>query len=291
LARTSLALSPDGGRLVSTRGGDRLGAWNTETGENLPAPDLEGLTLVVASKDGQWFAGGGDNAVIRIWHAQTGQMRNTLEGQRGRVAALAFSPDSSILASASSIDGLVWVWRLADNEPILVVPEAADNCMVETLAFHPDGRILAAGGIDWLATSGSDGAICLWDVVDRKPVDAYDGGTHSLAFHPDGRILAAASLDQSIRVWQIGSNSVVAELTGHHDHVNAVAFSPDGRWLASASDDRSVRLWDAQSWEHAAVCHLDSHVKDLCFSPDARFLYTANGNTTCYLLDLQMLLA
>ena len=50
-----------------------------------------------------------------------------------------------------------------DGEPLLIIPEAAEGCTVEAVAWHPNNVWLAAGGIDWLATSGSDGAVTIWN--------------------------------------------------------------------------------------------------------------------------------
>src|SRR5262249_22943860 len=156
--------------------------------------------------------------------------------------------------------------------------------------FHPDGRILAAAGIDWLATGGSDGAITLWDVVGRHPVATFKGGAVSVAFHPSGNRLAAGSLVQTVRLWDTRTKEKGARLRGHDDTVTCVAYSPDGRWLASASNDRTVRLWEAEGGDLVAVKELDTQVKALCFAPDGRSLFTGNGNTSCYQLDVQRLL-
>ena len=170
----------------------------------------------------------------------TGKLVRSLEGQRGRVASLAFAPDSQTLASGSNSDGLVWLWNAVRGEPILVIPEAADTCMISALGFHPEGRMLAVGGIDWLATGGSDGALCLWDLVERELItDFGSGGILCLAFHPAGRWLAAGTLAGSVVLWDVQTiTRPPIELAGPDDIVTCLAYSPDGHWLAAGSDDR-----------------------------------------------------
>ena len=56
-----------------------------------------------------------------------------------------------MVATASITDGLLWVWKLG-TPAVLVIPEAADNCTLESVAFHPNGKYVAVGGLDWLAT-------------------------------------------------------------------------------------------------------------------------------------------
>ena len=290
LDRVNLALTADGSRLASTAGGTGLHIWDTSTGGGLVELGPPAAWHVLAgSPDGRWLATGGVDTVVRLHDAATGQLHRTLAGQDGPVAALAFTPDSARLASASATDGMVWLWKMDTGEPCLVIPEAADNCMIEALAFHPAGRWLAVGGIDWLATAGSDGAVGLWDVEQPGPVVTLDGGTTSLAFHPCGRWLAGASLGEQILVWDMQTFELLGRLTGHTAGVTCVVFSPDGRWLASSSDDRTVRLWHAVSWEPAAVLDLPTQIKALAFSPDGQLLYTGNGNTTSYQLDVARL--
>ncbi len=174
---------------------------------------------------------------------------------------------------------------------MLVIPGAADACSVEALAFHPTKPVLAVGGIDWMATSGADGCVALWDVQQRKAVADFRGGAVGLAFHPDGRRLAVAALAQTIRIFDLDEGALAAEWPGHTDAVACVAYSPDGRLLATGGDDHAVRLWDADSGAARATADLDTQVKALCFSPDGRRLYTGNGNGSCYELDVPGLLA
>jgi WD40 repeat protein len=304
LPRTHLVVSPDDSRLFSTCGGANLTGWNTMSGEQIfPPPQASGgrqppvaqARVLAGSPDGKWLASGGDDNRVYLWNSLTGQLQATFEGQAGEVTALAFAPDSQILASASSREAQVWIWNVVTGQPVLVIPEAADACTVEALAFHPQGKILAAGGIDWLSTGGSDGAICLWDLDQKSPLATFNRGTVSLAFHPSGQKLASASLRESVCIWDLtqasdGQQPPVVELTGHADAVTCVAYSPDGRWLVSGSDDRSVRIWNADTGECVSVQELETPIKGLCFSPDGRYLFTGNGNTTSCQLELQALL-
>jgi WD40 repeat protein len=288
--RVSLAVSPDGARLASLRPGKGVAVWDVAAERKvLELEEASGLSAVAWSPDGRWIAAGGADTAIRLWDAATGRRHALLEGAALPVTALAFAPGAPVLASASGIGCDVWLWDTGRGAPLLIVPDAVDGCSVEALAFQPQGELLAVGGIDWLATGGSDGAVHVWDVLLRARLLTLTGGARALAFHPGGRLLAVASLVRTVRVWDVYSGRLVREVAGHDDMVNCVAYSPDGRRLISAGDDYTLRLWDADSGTPLGITELDTQVKVLAFSPDGRSLFTGNGNSSCYQLKTQRL--
>jgi WD40 repeat protein len=299
LSRTCLAVSGDGRRLASLGTGTRLRVWDTATAE--PVMELEDaprLRAFAASADGRWIAGSvarpegteADRNTLFLWHADDGRRERAFAGQAAPITVLAFDAASTRLAAGGLRSSDVWLWTVPDGQPLLV-PDAVEGCSVEALAFAPRGRLLAVGGIDWLAPRGAEGRIVLWDLLHHKPFAILPGGSSSLAFHPSGRYLAAATLTQSIVIWDVEARQQRNELTGHLDAVTCLAYSADGRWLASGSDDRTLRLWDANSGRQCGLAELDTQIKALAFAPDGRSLFTGNGTTSCYHLDVQRILA
>jgi WD40 repeat protein len=301
--RTCLAVSRDGSRLASVGTGTTLRVWNTTTGD--PVLELEDTPLLrafAASADGRWFAGTiarqaqnagerseADRNTLFLWRADDGRCDRLLEGQAAPIHVLAFNPDSTLLATAGARSSDVWLWSIPEGQPFLL-PEIVKGCSIEALAFHPHRRLIAAGGVNWLAPRGPEGRIILWDLNYHRPDAVLPVSTIGLAFHPSGRRLAVATLMQSIVVWDIETTVQVGELIGHLDAVTAVAYSPDGRWLASGSDDRTLRLWDAETGEQHGLVELDTQIKALAFAPDGCSLFTGNGSTSCYQIDLWSIL-
>jgi WD40 repeat protein len=299
-SRTGLLLTHQGNRLISVGPGAGLRVWDAATGQPaFPSRVAGPLRAVAADPDGKWILVSlgerkedrqGPALLLRVRGAN-GQRDGLLEGPDSPVTALAFAPDGETFASGGYQSNDIWLWDAAAGAPKLILANAAGGCSVEQLLFRPQGRLLAVAAIDWLATSGSDGLILVWDVVDRKQVLSLPGGALALAFHPGGRRLASASLVQTVRVWDLETRQLTAELEGHSDAVRAAAFSPDGRWLASGGDDYTVRLWDADSGEARGLVELDTQVKALAFAPDGRSLFTGNGNASCYQLEVRQLLS
>jgi WD40 repeat protein len=279
--------------LVSNRGGTNLHAWNPHSRSEIPPAGKICKPMAIAgSPDGRWVAvtNADPDSRLHVWDRTTGQFRPPVEGPRAPMTFATFSPDSQSLATCCRTDGTAWLWRPADGEPKLIIPEAAEGCTVEALAFHPNNSWLACGGIDYLATSGADGAVTIWDVVSRERVAVFVGGAQALAFDAAGRWLAVAGPASTIRVWDVAGRKVAHEIRLPGVGVRAVAFSPDGTRLAGGSDDHTIRLWDSGSGRSLSVRELDTPVRALAFSPDGQTLYTGNGNTTCYAVAVASLL-
>ncbi len=279
--------------LVSNGGGTALQVWELPSRREHPPAGMVPKPLAVAcSPDGRWIAvtNADPDSRLHIWDNQSKQLRPPAEGPRAPMTYATFAPDSATLATCCRTDGTAWLWNPADGEPKLIIPEAAEGCTVEAVAFHPNGAWLACGGIDYLATSGSDGAVTIWNIFDRRRVSTFVGGAVSLAFDPAGKVLAVASPDSTVYIWDVASQQVLHEIPGPGSRVAAVAFSPDGRYLAAGCDDHTVRLWDAATGQSLSVRELDTPVRAVRFSPDGQTLYTGNGNTTCYAVLVARLL-
>ncbi len=293
LSVPTLALSSDGGRLAANGGGSAPRLWSIGKPASIALAEPEVVHGLAFSPDGRWLVGAAEKHV-RVWDAATGEAKAVFDGPEELITCVAVSPDASTVASASNTGLAVWLWRLSDGEPILLIPDALDGCTVEALAFHPKGQLLAVAGIDWLATGGSDGAVCLWNIAERCEVATFADGSTAVAFHPTGDRLVSAALDQSLTIWDVNKDvnkqEPLAELIGHDAKVNGVAYGPGGRWLVSGGDDRTLRVW-SEDGDELAVFELDTQIKAVAFSRDGKFLYTANGNTTCSQFDVKNLTA
>lgn len=108
----------------------------------------------------------------------------------------------------------------------------------------------------------------------------------ALAFSSDGLRLVAASLDNTLSLWDMSTNTLIARLEGHNGRVTSVAFSPDGALIASGSADETVRLWDGATGGEIAVlqAHTDG-INAVAFSSDGAILASGGDDNVIILWD------
>jgi WD40 repeat protein len=192
------------------------------------------------------------------------------------VWSLAYSPDSAKLASAT-ISGDVWIIDNAHGLRTLI--RRGQMNTVRSLAFSPDGRVLAIGGpgpvvrlVD--ASSASE--------LEPVQIDGEDNASH-VAISPDGRYLAVGGSGDTVMIWDRGSRRRLGTLAGH-GCVTAMSFAPDGSTLAAGDVTGRVRLWAVPGGMERRTLAADMPrygVIALAFSPDGTNLATATNLEAC----------
>ncbi len=263
---STVAFTPDGGRLVAGSADQCVRAWDLATGaveytiDRRPTADHRAVALF---PDGTRLATG-DGVGIRVWDAATGAAVRTITLRRGNPYTVAVTPDGRQLAASNdayAAPGLQF-WDAATGEPLppWSMPSPID---FSRLAFSPDGRRLAAH---------AGAGVAVWDVATRRPL--FDSpaaptlGTAALAWAPDGRTLASGSANV-LYVWDVLDGHEVARLKQSRKHFQAAAFSPDGRTLVTVSNEATARVWDAATWrERQAYAWGAGGLKCVAFAAD-----------------------
>lgn len=280
--------------------------WDLATGtEHMLRPERSmSVTDLRFSPDGRTLAVAGHympcaigqpDFFVDLWDVQARRLRHTLLGHYHFVFAVAFSPDSRILASGSADLGVrVWDARTGQmsRTPIPI------GSVVANLAFSPDGQRLAVAA-HLPPDQWSRGNLSLWDVTSgqRLPAVLEPGcGITAVAFAPDGRSVAAGCTDGSLRLWEPEEIPAYIDLPGPKGgEAWSVAFSPDGRTLAvgydnddeAGQDRQTLALWDMATRRIRRI--LRGHagtVFSVAFSPDGQTLASASADRTVRLWDL-----
>ncbi len=254
--------------------------------------ELTGTQLgpVGYSPDGKTIAIGiGSRITLR--DGQSLDQIGDLNGHTGRVTALAWSADGSLLATGASDDNDIRVWNTNTRQIRHVL--RGHTGWIRSLAFSPNGAILASGSIDL--------TIRLWDAQSGQLLQTLQGHTDligGVSFSPDGTRLASASRDGSVRLWDTATGQPVTSFafqTGLIDAsrrywTTAVAFSPDGKTIAIGATDALIYIVAATSGKE--LHRLSGHtnwivIRGLAFSTDGTRLYSSGLDATIRVWDTQ----
>jgi WD40 repeat protein len=328
----SVAFDSAGRRLAAAGWDKQVRIWDLDTGRELQrfSSQTEPFGSVAFSPDGRLLAAGqgdldllGSNRApgsLVLWDLETGKQRAVLAGHTGPVNAVAFSADSSQLASASW-DQTVKLWDVATARETHTL--RSHTGYVTFVAYSRDGRLIASsstdgsvkvwnpatgaqvrtlrghrGPVTWLAfvapgqrlaSAGQDGTVRIWDPpleTQSRTLRISTNMVNSVAFGPKEDRLAVGSAGGLMKILDPSSGEEMQRLQGHSLRVWRLVFSPDGRRLASASEDKTARVWDSASGK-SLLC-LQGHAKwvqNVAFSADGLRLATASGDQTVKVWD------
>jgi WD40 repeat protein len=193
--------------------------------------------------DGETLAGACWDGAIRIWQLDTGKVLRKIGMHKGHLLDLALSPDRRTFAWAGEYQGM-GLWDAVSGEEVRRF-EGIGHHVDATLAFSPDGTLLAAGSASdparvWpLDTTAADKAAGTGAFELPTPHHVAD-----LAFSPDGATLAVASGPELI-LWDILARKTVATFRHARSELKAIAWAPHGRAIATAASDGTLLVWDA----------------------------------------------
>ena len=116
------------------------------------------------------------------------------------------------MASGGVLTTEVCVWNLENNNPSIQLTDAVDGNSIADIVFVPDANRLVVAGVDWLATSGKDGQIALWDLDTNKLVHSCNMGAFHLAISVDAKYLACALVCKQVMVLNLQTFEKIAML-------------------------------------------------------------------------------
>jgi len=258
---TAIAVSPDGGLLISGDEGDNdnLKLWDLKTGKVIRAfsghePGMEGVSAIGFTADGRHFLSAGGREIKR-WDVVTGEAlwtyRNDSRDAYADFTAMVLSPDGRFVVSGVRSNAQVempdgtWTDARSTGAAILVLDAISGGRIrafntgggwVEALAMCPDGRHV-------LSADHQDGAK-MWDFTTGRLVKTFPvEGVSPVAVSPDGKYALFGGV-MTIRLWDIAAGREIRTFRGHNGWLRSVSFGPDGRQALSGSDDNMPRLWD-----------------------------------------------
>ena len=298
-----IQFSPDGNELAVA---SSIGIWmySVATGDELAL--LTGHTAEVRniafSPDGRILASTANDSTLRLWDTESSQQLAVLSDRRIAPWSIAFSHDSTMIASGSRT---IQVWDVDTGNPLATLTGHTES--IGALAFSPDGKTLASASWDM--------SIKLWDIATEENLSTLSGQT--FVFSPDGKTFAVISEEPtiqspevtndtpqesdrqspSIHLLDITTREHLSTLTGE-----VLAFSPDGKTLASRDTEGAIRLSNPATGEQLCTCvppeptdtnqrppivrHPAPQNKRLAFSPNGSTLLSLNDSYTIHTVQL-----
>ncbi len=227
------------------------------------------VNSMVFSADGERFASASWKILVHNPHNGE-EIQMLMSGSaRTYVYSVAFSPDKSLLVSASS-DKLVRIWDVKNGKLLFAIK--AHKQAVNHAEFSPNGKIIVS--------ASSDKTVKLWNVTDGKRIGSLSGhsdGVNWANFSPDGKLIATACQNKQIYLFDTATQKKLKQLSGHGHNVTVVKFSPDGSRLASTSWDRTIKIWDVATG--TCITSLDGHkngVEFLEWMPNGKAVVSAS---------------
>ena len=277
-----VAFSKDGSTVLGICGDRKLRYWDARSGslrtatgwaaEERPAALLPGSGLfALIGKDG-----------IAMTELDSGTVsRNVPIGDR-RLSQVTVAADRQAVAGSTRVKGnsREETMRLFDASGTERFEAPSGIGGTSSLAFSPDGSVLAAGSWDtnlraWNTRNGE-----LLALIEELPVAMF-----GIAFSPDGKTLATAGVNRIVYLWDSKTWKLARKFVGQPEMISALAYSPDGRFLATGGFNDitqahpvSILIWDVGTGKTVRTLPAPHRVSSVAFSPDGSLIAAAAGD-------------
>ncbi len=275
---THVAYSPDGTKILTVAGGNRVTISDAAAGTGQDAllvlQHEAPVNSAGFSRDGRFIVTASQDGKAHIWDAGSGAKLTEWQVSAGRRTIVDLSPDDTLVAAVAYGDNAsLWSWD-PDQHPAagaLAEPPRMTNGLWDddgvTHSLGTNYVAFDASGQRLVTTSWGNEAR-IWDARTARlirtlprawgdahgpcsdPMQGHCEPVLSAAFSPtDPDRLVTASRDRTARIWDLSTGRVIATLVGHGKPVTSAIFSRDGSRVITAAPDGTVRIWNAASGE------------------------------------------
>ena len=193
--------------------------------------------------------------------------KRTIRTSTSNLHSIAFSPNAKYLAvggGAPSEDGVVEVFSWPKGEPITRFDSHNDS--VRSVIWQDNDRLL---------TASIDREIKLWHLEKETnsilTLKGHSRSVDAICLIGNGQTLVSTGADQSLRVWDMESGTLIRTMNQHTKPVNALELRPirDGLpMVASAARDRTIRFWQPTIGRMVRYIRLDSEPLNIAWTND-----------------------
>ena len=230
-----------------------------------------------------------DRNVLKIWDLNNStekQVRESNPSELGRVTALAFSSDASVIATFEKNNSPI----PTSSMPIKLIDTKIGGIRGEELNWHISNvRCIESSQFDNIFASGDEkGCVIIWNWKNLQQIgslDSHSSTVNAIAFSSHQKILVSGGDDGRIKIVNyengVKDQGLLGESSGWVEGVNTLAFSPNGESVASGGDDDKIRIWDVKT--KTQTQELSGHSKSVMsvsFSPNGKLLVSGSKDNT-----------
>jgi WD40 repeat protein len=244
------------------------GSWQEVTSVAF-SPDGKSLAVGLTTGPANSYSPSDFGGEIYMSNLATGKQSTYMLEAGGTVT---FSADGQLLAaSGGKGQHLVYlVNSVSGGGAALPFIAGFGGEPIKSLAFSPNGRLLAATNTSGAEISGQR-------------------ASNAIAFSPDSRTIAVGG-SGAIWLWDTGTGSRDASINvSGSGLVGPLAYSPNGKLLVAALPGGKIGLWNAATQARLGTYHdpRSQGTESVAISHDGQMLAVGDGNGKTYLWDLQ----
>ncbi|KAE8155199.1 quinon protein alcohol dehydrogenase-like superfamily [Aspergillus avenaceus] len=281
----TVAISPDGGTIVSGSIDQTIKMWDFATGnceKNISQKSRSSgkVTAVTFSKDGKQFASASTDGYITFWDSNTGDIHRAIDCRGIHIRTMALTFDGKNILTG---DRDIRKWNAMIGVPMEILDYHED--WIQAVAVSNDNKRVVSGS--------GDGIIKLWDASRRDDREnpmtlrGHSSKLNAVAFSPNGDFVISGSTDKTSIIWDAITGSPVKTMkaqgspNAHFNEVNTVCVLPNGEYIITGSSDKTIKVWDTTAGELQTILadHTDS-VCELAFSTDSKYIISGSADST-----------
>lgn len=273
----SIAIAPDASIIVAGINAEDSGATAIRVGAQpllaaVPAAVQTTLLDVDVSDDGYVAAAGGSR--VFLWDIRRRSLFHTIGTYNETITDIAFTGENHDLLMCFN-DGFQ---RRNGNGAVVQNLRPSPGKKLNAVAADSGQRFMVLGCDDAAAYVYPYGLSTL-----HRKLAGHTGNVIAVAITADGATIATASMDNTIKLWESETGSLLHTLQGHTKNPRQVAFSPDGANLVSTGADNTVKLWRTADGAFLADLLTGVDVRGVSYSHDGSEIAVVHPNNGIYI--------
>ena len=194
-------------------------------------------------------------------------------GHGDMVTAVAWSPDGGHILTGSD-DGTARVWDTSTWENTLTLEHGV--CWFNAVVWSPSGTQIL---------TSSDTYVYVWNTTTWTKTHTLEHSdlVQSVVWSPDGTRILTGAYDNTARIWDAKTGTLLSPTITHNEAVSSVGWSPDGTRILTGAYDNTARIWDAKTGTllSPTITH-NGAVTSVGWSPDGTHILTASADYTTH---------